>query len=77
MTRLHGGCLFFLLPSGRMMSEERITAGKTYWVHVDKTKFKVRAVRPAAIPGWWHCEGEDARDPVVIPEDKLLPAEEE
>ena len=59
------------------MTKERIKAGKIYWVKVEKAKFKVRAIRPAIIKGWWHCEGENTGDPLVIPEEKLESVEED
>lgn len=56
-----------------MTSNQPIKAGETYWVKVEKARFKVRAIRPSAVKGWWYCEGESAGDPLVIPEDKLEP----
>lgn len=66
----------FFLRSASMTSKEPIKAGETYWVKVEKAKFKVRAIRPSVIKGWWHCEGEETGDPLVIPEDKLKPVED-
>ena len=61
----------------QIMSREPIEPGKSYWIDIEIARFKVRAIRPAVIGGWWHCEGEESGDAVVIPEDKLLPIEEE
>lgn len=66
--------LFFW--NSRLMDRPPVQPGKTYWVEVEKTRLVVRAVRPAALPGWWLCHGVDTGDPVMIPEDKLQPAAE-
>ena len=59
------------------MEKQPIQPGKTYWVEVERTRFKVRTIRASALRGWWFCEGEDAGDPLMIPEDKLEPAADE
>ena len=59
------------------MEKQPIQSGEAYWVELEKTRFQVRAVRPAALSGWWLCEGVSTGDPLVIPEDKLQPAEDD
>jgi hypothetical protein len=53
-------------------NETRIQQGTMYCVALGQYhRFKVRAVRPAALPGWWWCEGDKTGDPIVLPEDAL------
>ena len=54
-----------------MGEKKAIRPGETYWVVVDEVRFKVRAVRPSALPGWWLCETERMGDPVMVPEKHL------
>jgi hypothetical protein len=53
----------------------KIEPGKTYWVTLDKVRFKVKAIRPSAANGWWYCETEKEGNTVVIPESAMVPAE--
>ena len=57
------------------MENQPVEPGKIYWVIVDDTRFKVRSVRPANLPGWWFCESIDAGDPLVVPERSLQAAQ--
>lgn len=59
-----------------MPEKEPIKVGEVYWVQADKARFKVRTLRPTTIPGWWHCEGVDTGDPLVIPEEKMEPVDD-
>jgi hypothetical protein len=55
----------------------QIEAGKTYWVTVESVQFKVMAIRPAAIKGWWLCETFNTGDRLMVPERVLVPVEGE
>lgn len=57
-----------------LMDKQPIQPGNTYSVEMENSRFRVRAVRPAALRGWWLCEGEDSGEPLMVPEDKLMPA---
>lgn len=49
----------------------RIEADRVYWVVFDQVRFKVRAVRPTTLEGWWLCKTEQDGDKVVVPEEAL------
>ncbi len=58
--------------SPTIASAPRIQPGTTYRVALGQYhRFKVRAVRPAALHGWWWCEGHENGDPIVLPEGVL------
>lgn len=52
-----------------------IETGKSYWVTLDTARFKVKAIRPAALKGWWFCETEKDLDRIIVPESALTPAD--
>lgn len=54
-----------------------ITSGQTYWVTLDNVRFKVKAIRPAALDGWWLCEGEATGDPLMAPTNVLTEVEDD
>jgi hypothetical protein len=47
--------------------DQWIESGKLCWVDVDGVRFQVLTIRPAALEGWWLCEGLDTGDPIVLP----------
>jgi hypothetical protein len=53
-----------------------IEPGKTYWLIVDNHRFKVRAVRPSALKGWWFCDGDRYGDRIIVPEKLLAEVDE-
>jgi hypothetical protein len=55
---------------------EPIVSGQLYWVQVDTVRFQVKAVRAAALAGWWHCEGVTNGDALVVPEGVLIKADD-
>lgn len=48
-----------------------IQPGQMYLVKIDDVRFKVRAVKPAVIKGWWLCETETG-DRVMVPAEHVI-----
>lgn len=51
-----------------MSSKAPIEPGKKYWATIDDVRFRVKANKPAAVPGWWLCETDDGDRIMMQPE---------
>jgi hypothetical protein len=56
---------------------QSIHSGRIYWVSLDNVRFKVTAIRPSALEGWWLCEGQTTGEPLMVPVKALAEAEED